>query len=128
MCAILRPKTYLPLVLAMLTASVGFAQQRGQTRAEGEFYRGYYLQHESHQVAEAIKAYKHSIELGANAKTRAAVDAEMAVLQEELATTDFASVMPPNAIAYVEISNPAAHAEKIARVMGLVGKQFSPSD
>ena len=122
-------KSGLVLAFAFLTAGVGFAQQNArQGRAEAEFFRGYYLQHEKHNAGDAVEAYKRALELGANSKLRAAVDAEIANLQEELATADFASLMPSAAIAYVEISNPAAHVEKLAELIGLTGQQASPSD
>ena len=100
-------------------------KDRSQSKADSEFYRGYYLQHESNDVANAIAAYKSSLRLGASDEVRSAVDHEMAELQEELATSDFASIMPSEAIAYLEISNPAAHLEKVAKAMGLVGKEIS---
>jgi len=126
MCAYDGPKTCLPIAFVILFASVGLAQQSAsQTKADTEFYRGYYLQHESGNFGEAVKAYKQSIKLGPSSKIQTAIDAEMAELQEELATADFAQVMPGNAIAYLEISNPADHLEKIAAIMGLTGKQFS---
>lgn len=124
-------KTSLALALAVVTAGAGFAQQSTrQSRAESEFFRGYYLQHNQRDAAGAVKAYKQSIKLGANAKLRTAVDAEMATLQEELATSDFARLMPKDSLAYVEITDPAAHFEKLAKHMGLTGQgqQASPSD
>jgi hypothetical protein len=129
MCAYSRFKNCLPVAFAILFAGVGLAQQpASQKKADAEFYRGYYLQHETGDFADAVKAYKQSVKLGPSSKIQTAIDAEMAELQEELATADFAQVMPSKAIAYLEISNPADHLEKIATIMGLTGKQFSAGD
>lgn len=129
MCAFQGFKSSLALALALLIASAGFAQTTSrQSRAEAEFFRGYYLEHETENLEEAVKAYKRAIELGANAKLRSAIDVEMARLQEELATADFAKLMPAEAIAYLEISNPATHVESVARLIGLTGKTFIAGD
>jgi hypothetical protein len=130
--------TQVPAVLkATLTAGIlamafapSLAQSMAQeaSRAETEFYQGYYLQHERNDLKKAIEAYQRSIAFDANAATRSAVDAEMANIQEELATADFAQIMPGDAFAFLEISNPADHVEQLARLMGLTGREFSPTD
>ena len=108
---------------------VSIAPSLAQTsQAEAEFFKGYYLQHERNDLKKAVKSYKRSISLNANAATRAAVDQEMAAIQEELATSDFAKIMPPEAVGYLEISNPGNHVEQIARLMGLTGREFSDGD
>jgi hypothetical protein len=116
------------LAFANLVSAQSKTRSQSKKSAESEFHRGYYLQHESNDFAEAIKAYKSALKLGANERIRVAVDSEMAELQEELATADFARIMPADAIAYLEISNPADHVERIAKAMGLTGKSFSPGE
>ncbi len=124
MSAHVKLKTGLSAAFLILSAGVGFAQESAsQSKADGEFYRGYYLQHRIRNYAEAVRAYKDCIKLGPGSELQAAVDAEMAELQEELATADFAQIMPSDAIVYMELSNPADHLEKIADLMGLTGKQ-----
>ena len=103
-------------------------QDNKQNDAAAEYYRGYYLQHESDDLAGALKAYRQSIQLGADNELREKIDEQTATLQEELAVQDFAGIMPANAIAFVEISNPASHVEKVAGMMGLIGTTNNAND
>ena len=125
MCAqpILQRFAPLAAVVVIVTSSLIPAAAQETSRAEAEFYKAYYLQHERKDLKKAVEAYKRSIALDANAATRAAVDAQMAGIQEELATSDFAQIMPSDAFAYVELSNPADHLEQVARLMGLTGRK-----
>lgn len=116
-------------LVGLLPAPTALAFQNQKTnRAEAEFYRGYYLQHQDNNIRDAVRAYKNAIKLGADKNLRATIDQEIGALQEDLASADFAKLMPESAIAYVEINKAANHVEKVAKLLGLTGRQFSPSD
>ncbi|MDG1874186.1 MAG: DUF3352 domain-containing protein [Mariniblastus sp.] len=115
-------------LLIGLLPTTTFAYQLKNTKAELEFYRGYYLQHESHNAKEAIEAYRAAIKMGANEKLRSTIDQKIAGVQEELVTADFAQLMPANSIAYAEINQAGNHAENLFKLLGLTARQFSSSD
>ena len=123
-----RGMKYSLAVAALACCPLTFLQStsvaQNTTPAESQFYKGYYLQHEQKDLKKAIKAYETALSLNAAPETRKAIDSEMSVIQEDLSTADFAQVMPENAFAYVEISNPAHHVEQLAKLMGLTGRDF----
>ena len=117
-----RPIAFLLLITLLVSPQLVGAQT---SPADAEFFKGYYLQHARKDYLKAIKAYQKSLALDANSATRDALDDEMAKLQEELATADFAQLMPKSAFAYIEVAHLADNAEQVARLMGLTGREFS---
>ncbi|MFT5303282.1 MAG: hypothetical protein ACI814_004101 [Mariniblastus sp.] len=114
----------LALAFVTLFAGTGIAQQSpDRSPAQAEFYRGYFLQHEANDFSSAEKAYRRAIQLKPTADVRSSIDAAMAIVLEENVSSNFAGLMPADSLAFLEISNPAEHAEQIARVMGLVGER-----
>lgn len=109
---------------SMVATSYVAQQVAGQSSGDAEFYRGYYLQHQKQDLKGAIEAYKKSASLGASDKVLSMVDKEMQSLQQELASSDFAQLMPADALGYIEIDNPGQHAEKICTLMGITGREF----
>lgn len=120
-------KTCLSLSLATMFAGTGIAQQTVPSKADAEFYKGYYQHHEANNLPAAVKSYKRAIQLGVSPSIADAVENEMTNLQESVVTSSFENVMPADAIAYIELSNPANHVEQLARLMGLTGKPKSDS-
>lgn len=106
-------------------AGTGQAQQLAPSKADAEFYKGYYQRHEANNLPAAVKSYKRAIQLGVSPSIADAVENEMTKLQESVVTSSFENVMPADAIAYIELSNPANHVEQLARMMGLTGKPKS---
>jgi hypothetical protein len=114
----------LALAFVTLFAGTGIAQQSpDRSPAQAEFYRGYFLQHEANDFSSAEKAYRRAIQLKPTADVRSSIDAAIAIVLEENVSSNFAGLMPADSLAFLEISNPAEHAEQIARVMGLVGER-----
>ncbi len=109
------------LVLLLIVASS--ARSAFCQDAQSEFYKGYYLQNEMRDVEAAVQAYGQALELDASPEIRQAIEKQTAILREDLATTDFASIMPANAMAYVELSRPAEHIESLLEIMGLTGAE-----
>lgn len=117
----------LGLAVAIVASSFPALFAQTETPAESAFFRGYYLQHERNDFKKAIKEYQRSIALDPDSATRKAVDAELAEIQENLVSSDFAQLMPSDSLAYIEISQPGKHIEQVAKMMGLVGRKFSPN-
>lgn len=112
-------------IVACSLAPAKPVQAQQNSPAENAFFRGYYLQHETGDLKKAVDEYKKSIALDPASATRAAIDAEMADLQEQLVNSDFAQLMPANSLAFLEISKPGSHLEQIAKMIGLTGREFS---
>ncbi len=93
-----------------------------QSKSQRQFERAYFLEtHESNPKA-AAEAYKKVVadksaskELAAEARRRG--DS----CNEDLRSEDLAALMPPGAVAYVELRNPGQHIENLADMLGLLG-------
>jgi len=96
-------------------------------RAEGvedSFYKAYYLEHRTGDYAGAADLYgKVADNRGVEAWIRDEARARLAACREELATTDFARLMPPQTLAYFELNRPG---EQIARLLDQLGLLAEP--
>lgn len=92
-----------------------------QTTAQTHFERGFFLQAHEADPAGAALAYETVVD-DANApnKLRAEARTRLAECREDLVATDFARLMPPDVIAYAEISNPGGHFARLVEQMGLL--------
>lgn len=99
----------------------------GSSRAKGEspdeqFYRAYYLEQAQGDLAGASKLYREVAgdrRAAAELKTRASV--RLASCQEDLASSDFARLMPPDALLYVELNRPGEQLSTLLEQLGLMG-------
>ena len=89
------------------------------TRAQ--FERGYYLQTHEANLAEAAAAFEHVVADGAApVALRAEAKARLAECREDLVSADFARLMSPDALAYIEITHPGEHVTRLLKMLGLV--------
>lgn len=114
--------------LGAIPVELVHAQRQGNDRlsnddGKSEFYRGYYLQNEAHNYEAALAAYRAALDAGANADLREHIQDQISRIESELAASDFAALMPASAFAYVEITSPADHVERVAEMMGLTGNR-----
>lgn len=99
----------------------------GSSRAKGEspdeqFYRAYYLEQAEGDLAGAAKLYREVAgdrRAAAELKSRASV--RLARCQEDLASSDFARLMPPDALLYVELNSPGEQLSTLLEQLGLMG-------
>ena len=118
--AIITRKALFVFIAALSFASAAAAEDP----AEAAFRRGHYLQTYKHDLAGAAAAYKEVVDrAGVPGPLQADARLRLAQCQEDLATADFARLMPPDVIAYAEVSSPGEHLVKLARMMGLVREQ-----
>lgn len=106
------------LVLASAFTPVGLSQG-----ADASFYRAFYLQHEAGDLEGAQKLYLEALEsrsLDRDLQLRA--KAELKSLNEDLAASDFAKLMPSEAILYVELNRPGAQVSALLDQLGLLRK------
>jgi hypothetical protein len=98
-------------------ASLSIAGQA--TRAQ--FERGYYLQVHEENLAEAAAAFEQVMADGAvPVALRAEAKTRLAECREDLVSADFARLMSPDALAYIEITHPGEHVTRLLKMLGLV--------
>lgn len=101
-----------------------------EPNAQTEFQRGYYLQTHERSLDEAAKAFeKVAADENAPEALRREARTRLAQIREDRAASDLARLMPPDALAYVELREPGAHLGRLVQMLGLVaepGEQRSP--
>ena len=119
-------RAVLSLTLFPLLAVTAAAQSNSET----EFQRGYYLQTHEKDLAGAVAVFeKVANDASASDKLRSEAKTRLAQCREDLASTDFARLMPPGALAYVEINEPGSHVAHLAKMLGLVHENgLAPGD
>ncbi len=102
-------------------ASTRPAPTGGATTAD--FQRGYFLQTHQADFAGAAAAFEKVLaDPSAPAEVRREAQSRLAQCREDLATADLAHLMPPDALAYAEVSRPGEHVVRVANMLGLVRK------
>lgn len=91
-----------------------------QEAAEADFQRAFFLEEHENDLAAAAAAYRKVVESDrAPAQLKQQAAGRLAAINEDLATVDLASLMPPEALAYVEVSGLGEHAEELVRMLNL---------
>ena len=82
------------------------------------FYRGYYLQSEQRDLEAAAEAFEQvaGAETAPDDLRRRASERLAAIREDQV---DFARLMPPDALAYVELTAPGEHLERLLQMLGL---------
>ncbi len=89
--------------------------------ADDAFYKAYYLEHEKGDYAAAADLYaKVAGDRSADAALRDEAKARLSGCREELATSDFASLMPPQTLAYIELNRPGDQLALLIEQLGLL--------
>jgi hypothetical protein len=116
------------LAIALAPSAKALAQQQttapdspaGQT-ARAEFEKGYYLQTHERSLADAAKAFEHvAADSAAPSALRTEATARLAQCREDLVSADFAHMMPPDALAYIEFTHPGQHLTRLLKILGLI--------
>ena len=109
------------LLLGLVIAPAANAQS-----AEYQFYQAYYLETARGQVAAAAKIYEGvAADRQADAHLRAEAQRRAAACREEIATSDFAELVPPDVLAYVELNRPGEQLSRLLDMLGLLGEDGS---
>ena len=119
----LLPVCVLSLSLLVIAATDSCIAQE----AEDHFYRGYYLQQEG-QLKAALAEYKQALDAEGNSAVRQRVLQQLDLITESIAAADMSRLMPADAIVYMEISQPGARLEQLAKTVGLVGRKQNKQD
>ncbi|MCZ6792937.1 MAG: hypothetical protein O7J95_04910 [Planctomycetota bacterium] len=106
-----------------LVLAVSTAPSRAQS-PESDFGRAYYLEAEEKDVAAAAEIYEQVIgSETAPADLKEKARRRLAVCREDLRSRDLARLMPPDALAYLEIRSPGRHLARLLRMAGLTGAE-----
>ena len=120
----IRWKQTLLLAAVVLSLTAGAFAQR---TAEDEFFRGYFLQTHEGDLAGAVSAFERVVgDAGAPEALRAQAKQRLAECREDLGAADLARLMPPDAVAYFEVTKPGAHVGRLATMLGLVRSVETP--
>lgn len=88
--------------------------------AEFDFYHAYFLERERDDFQGAAELYGRVLKSGDLDPTlEAHAQARLAACQEEIAAADFARLMPPDTLVYLEINKPGEQIDRVLRMLGL---------
>ncbi|GJQ26747.1 MAG: hypothetical protein HBSAPP02_17790 [Phycisphaerae bacterium] len=97
-----------------------------ETRAEKpDLYRAYFLEHQERDYSAARELYLAAIESDLPADQQAVARAGANRCRDHLVAQNFATIMPPDALGYVELSRPGDVFEKLASMVGLTTTDMS---
>lgn len=113
----LRRVAALSLLPGLLVATAGLAA----AQSEEDFYQAYFLENDQRDWSAAAEAYERILddrrapeELKEKARLR------LAICREELVSADFAQLMPPTLLAYVELDEPGERMRQVLSQLGLL--------
>ena len=107
--------------LVILVGTVGLVRADS---AQNKFYRAYYVERVDGDWAVAAKLYAEvADDRKAGQELRSRAEAQLAACREELASRDFAKLMPPQALFYAEINRPGDQILKLLTGLGLVAEE-----
>ncbi len=116
------------LAAAMMALTAGAVQAKSPS---DKFFEAYYLEVERGDYAAAAKLYE-DVASKADGKLRKRAKRRLAECREELATSDFARLMPADTLAYFEINKPGDQVQRLLEMVGLLGEPIgegeSPAD
>jgi len=113
----LRSKVVFCVALTVSVPAWVLAEEAGRAA----YMQGHYLQTEEKDPAGAAAAFEKVVaDRGAPEEIQRKAKERLAQCREDLKAKDLAGLMPPDALAYVEITQPGAQVERLAELMGLL--------
>src|SRR5262249_21201089 len=111
------------LGLGFLATLVLSAAARAQATAESQFERAFFLETHENDLAGAAAAYERvAADPTALDNRSSEAKSRLMGIQEDLASAELARLMPPEVIAYVQLSEPGEHVTRLLKMMGLLDK------
>ncbi|HUU84971.1 MAG TPA: hypothetical protein VM243_15835, partial [Phycisphaerae bacterium] len=112
-------------LLVVLLAGVSLARADSW---EDKFYRAFYLETAQGDVAGAAELYRQvSTAEQVDAELRAKAEARRQACEEELASADFARLMPPDTLVYAELNRPGEKLLGLIEALGLLAPDEHPT-
>ncbi len=113
--------TALSLIVSIGAAPLRSAAQSGN---QPDLYKAYFLEKETKDYSAARKLYEKVIAARVNDEVAASAKAGADRCRDQVAAQNFAMLMPPDAMAYIEITRPGQIIEKLADMLGLTTKDM----
>ncbi len=111
------------VLLAVFSAFGGSSVAWAETGAQ-KFYKAFYLEQQTRDWTAACKLYEESAgDSSLESSLKPEVQARLATCKEELASTDFANLMPPDVMVYVEFKQPGDQLLRLIDQLGLLGAE-----
>ncbi len=105
-----------------VVAALAFALPATAQSAQDDFHKAYYLQHSKGDVKGALALYKRiAASRQAPSELRAKAEQHVRNIAEEIASGDFARLVPADTIFYVELNRPGEQLRKLLGQLGLLG-------
>ena len=110
-------------LIALVVFIVGSGDVVRSDPGESKFHEAYFLENAEGDWSGAATLYEEVVgDRQASKALRSGAAARLAACREELACRDFASLMPPDALAYIELNRPGRQIEKLLDQLGLLGE------
>lgn len=97
------------------------ALRRDDAERDQTLHHAYFLEHAKKDPAAARMLYDSVVSTAKNEETRRIASAGSARCRDLLAAENFASLMPPDTLVYVELKRPGRLLEELASMLGLTG-------
>lgn len=108
--------------LIAVAAALALALPATAQSAQDDFHKAYYLEREERDLKGALTLYKRVAESRrASADLRAKARKRARNITEEMASGDFARLVPAGTIWYLELNRPGGQVRKLLRQLGLLG-------
>ncbi len=118
MCKI---RCYVSYVIVAVAALAGTTDTLGGERGEAKFHQAYYAEQADRDFRAAADLYAEVVrDRKVGAELRIAAEVRLAAVREDLAVGDFARLMPSDALAYLEITQPGEQLMKLLGQLGLL--------
>jgi len=114
-------KCFLIGLLGVLAPIVASPTSLWAATEQDKFYQAYYLENEGIDLERAAKLYAEAAEdRDLDKSIREQAQRGMLRCREAIAASDFARIMPANALAYVELKDPGARFNDLLSALGLL--------
>jgi len=118
-----RPLLYVLLSMSIAAAPLQAAAQR-DPGSETRLHKAYYLEHSKKAFADARRFYEEVLRADSGASIQRDAAAGAARCRDQLAAKNFARLMPPDTMIFVELNRPGEVLEKMAGMLGLTRKDM----
>ncbi|MBN2563528.1 MAG: tetratricopeptide repeat protein [Phycisphaerae bacterium] len=111
-------------IATLLIATIGLVPSPAAALDQPDLHRAYYLEHAAKDFTTAKAIYDKLLDADIPAGTKQAARAGSDRCRDHLAAENFATLMPEDALLYVEIKRPGRIVEQFAEMLGLAGKNM----
>lgn len=111
-------------LLAILVVAAAPLRAAAQSSNQPDLYKAYFLEKESKDYAAARALYERVVSARVSEEVAVSAKAGADRCRDQLAAQNFAMLMPPDALAYFEITRPGQIIEKLAGMLGLTTKDM----